>query len=273
MRKTRSPARSLALLLLLTGCASPPDQPASDAPPRHTRILFVDALPRWEYRYLKTALTREPAFDVHCFLTSADPDFPQEYSGLFAAPLASLPEKIETLLGYDVVILGDVAPENWPSAPGLLNRFVKEHGRGLVLIAGEAHMPRSWAGTELDPLLPVVIATDPPEHQGEFGYRLTEDGKRSRITALAEDPARSAELWDAGLAPLQWILATRARTGAHALVETGPETQPVPLVVTMESGTGRVFFSSTDESWRWRSRVGDQPWSSFWKRAIAWAAG
>lgn len=271
---------SLALFIL-AGCATPPDDPVppqAGTPKTPTRLLIVDSAPRWSYRYLKNALLRDPDVDVHCFLTSADPDFPQEHSPasenpIFRAPLKDLPATLEALLEYDVVILGDVDPADWIGGPGLLRQFVVDHGRGAILISGEIHMPQSWAATEFAPALPVDPDQDPVGLQGEYPCRLTAAGKDSPLTGMAADREQSAEVWKSGLARIQWTRLTSARPAALTLVETGPADRPVPLFVSMESGKGRVFFSGTDETWRWRFRVGDQPWFfPFWKRVIVWAA-
>ena len=47
-----------------------------------------------------------------------------------------------------------------------------------------------------------------------------------------------------------------------------------PLFVTRDYGRGRVFFSATDETYRWRFMRGDSPYFyPFWQRAINWASG
>ena len=55
--------RAILGLMVLAGCA-----PA----PHRTRVLYLEAAPRWEYRSLRNALNLDPSFDVHCFLLSAD---------------------------------------------------------------------------------------------------------------------------------------------------------------------------------------------------------
>ena len=38
------------------------------------KVLYVEHPPRFEYRYLKNSLVRDPKILVHCILTSADPE-------------------------------------------------------------------------------------------------------------------------------------------------------------------------------------------------------
>ncbi len=36
------------------------------------KVLVVDSLPRWEYRYLRNALARDPGVDMRCLLLHLD---------------------------------------------------------------------------------------------------------------------------------------------------------------------------------------------------------
>src|SRR5204862_7366116 len=101
------------------------------------KVLYVDHPPRFEYRYLKNSLIRDPKILAHCFLTSADAEFPQEHTRsddpLFREPLKEFPKDLKTLLEYDVVIFGDVDPSKLgPDAAKHLETFVTEFGKGII---------------------------------------------------------------------------------------------------------------------------------------------
>ncbi|MEK7468847.1 MAG: hypothetical protein AAB074_15850 [Planctomycetota bacterium] len=156
--------------------------------------------------------------------------------------------------------------------------WVAEEGGGLILIAGEQAMPSLWDEKDLQPLLPVEIDTPLPESPAVYAYRLTDFGILSSITSFSANPAPSTEVWEDrdrrsdGIPGIHWLLATRCKADAQALVECGPEDRRMPLFVTRKTGRGRVFCSATDETWRWRFRSGDEPWFyPFWKRVIDWA--
>jgi hypothetical protein len=70
------------------------------------RVLYVDGYPRYEYRYLKNALLREPTVELSVLLLEADELFVQEGSD----PIRRFPETPEELGRYDVVLFGDVDP-------------------------------------------------------------------------------------------------------------------------------------------------------------------
>src|SRR6185436_2244891 len=75
-------------------------------------VLYVDGYPRWEYRYLKNEMIRDKTVDISCLLTSADPTFRQEGD----RPITRFPESLNEILNYDVVIFGDVDPNQFSDA-------------------------------------------------------------------------------------------------------------------------------------------------------------
>jgi hypothetical protein len=259
------------------------------------KVLYVEHPPRFEYRYLKNSLVRDSKILAHCFLTSADPDFPQEHTRsedpLFREPLKEFPKDLKSLLEYDVIIFGDVEPGRLgQDAAKHIETFVSEFGGGIIFISGPTNNPRTLANTPLATLLPVVADEnrDLYDHeklyQQTFGYQLTPDGRTSPITNFKEfkgDRDKNLEHWEAranprmGLPGIRWFTRIKKlKAGASPLVEvTGiaGETSRPPLFVTQHVGRGRVFWSATDETWLWRYVVGDYPWYyPFWQQAMYW---
>jgi len=182
----------LLLLLSVAGCSSPPE-PGPAPPPaeaRPTRVLLLEGYPRWEYRYLKNALIRDASLQVDVLLLSADPEFRQEGSP-GRAPLLFVPAQSKELAQYDVIIIGDVPPGEM-TTPELdsqlvcrnLAAWVEEDGGGLVLIGGQASMPKLWEETALGPLIPVALEAPFVDAGLDYGYVLTDRGTLSPITSL-----------------------------------------------------------------------------------------
>ena len=67
------------------------------------KVLVVDSFPRWEYRFLRNALERDPGVEVSCLLFH-----PQLGKGQGRDYLQEFPAKPEELAKYDVIFLGDV---------------------------------------------------------------------------------------------------------------------------------------------------------------------
>ncbi|MHC4607357.1 MAG: hypothetical protein ACYTAF_10590 [Planctomycetota bacterium] len=265
------------------------------------RVLLVDEPPRYEYRFLKNALVTDEKILAHCLLTSADVGFPQEHSQnaddpKFREPIKEFPRTLQELLTYDVLILGDVdlGKIGGTRAAETIRKFVAEFGGGVIFISGELHNPRSFSGTDMMSLLPVV----PEEMRSPFGaetlyskeykYKLTALGRVHKVIEncwkpLAGNTERIIEKWEDraepegdGLPPLRWFCPVRSiKPGAQVLVEVSgvpgtPKTPP--LFVVQHFGRGRVFWSATDDVYRWRYLVGDSPWYyPFWRQAMYWS--
>jgi uncharacterized membrane protein len=251
------------------------------------RILYVDGYPRWDYRYLKTSLVRDDTVEVQVYLVSSDPDFPQEGTKGLPALLA-FPGERRALFAYDVILLGDVRPEDLVSPTVSreevlqnLADFVNEGGGGLCFQAGSRANPLAYRDTPLAPLLPVELEDEArellPTTEG-FRPRLTPEGREHPILRLEADPAASARLIEdpkEGLPGFFWFaLVKRAKPGATVLA-THPVREherygKLPLLAVQPSGRGRTMFVGLDETFRWRYLVGDLYFYRFWRQAITW---
>jgi uncharacterized membrane protein len=236
------------------------------------KVLYVDAFPRWEYRKLKNFLKRGvESFETQCILQSAQIDFIQEASaGLM--PLRKFPSDEAELFKYDVIIFGDVDPEDtiyFAADPSLRRKILEnirkfvENGGGFAMIAGETFSPRAYKDTPLEDVLPIVI--DPTEDAGgggdlnvTFKPKLTALGQVHPIMQLDPDPVKNRKLWeqeDGDLPGFYWFArAKKEKPGARVLAvhpTAKNDHGPYPMMVAGTFGAGPVFFMATDEIWRW----------------------
>ncbi|MCA9133536.1 MAG: hypothetical protein KDA45_10295, partial [Planctomycetales bacterium] len=68
------------------------------------KVLVVESLPRWEYRYLRNALSRDPGVEVHCLLFQTGLS---KVGGGNRDYISEFPQALDELSRYDVVFLGD----------------------------------------------------------------------------------------------------------------------------------------------------------------------
>ncbi|RJP38294.1 MAG: hypothetical protein C4547_04705 [Phycisphaerales bacterium] len=242
-------------------------------------VLYVDGYPRFEYRYIKNALTREPTIRLSVLLLEADPRFVQEGS----VSIRRFPATKEELDEFDVVLFGDVDPfSGWLTAQQVrtLVDFVAEGGGGFGLIAGERYAPQRFAGSALEKLLPVQIdagqapaaAAGTATVTSGFVPRLTADGAEHRLFRFSADARTNAELFET-LPPLYWLARTQGpRPGATVLVEhptaTDERGRPLPLMVLGRYGAGKLFFQATDDTWQWRRHTGEYLHDTYWVRMV-----
>lgn len=240
------------------------------------KVLLVDALPRYEFRYLKTLLQRDQTIDLSLVLQSADREWGSvERQGLV---LTVFPVSLSDLLAYDVIIFGDVNPSFLSAAiQQNLVQFVREHGRGMIVIAGPHYTPLAYRDGVLADLFPLDCrdAVIPPLNQPiASGARpvLTDFGRESPITLLGDDATESAQIWQQ-LPRSYWFLqGTRPKPAAWVLAEhpklLGADGQPLAVMAFQQVGKGKVLFHATDDTWMWRYRAGDVYFARYWLQAI-----
>jgi hypothetical protein len=240
------------------------------------KVLVVDSLPRWEYRYLRNALARDPGVDLHCLLwhPGLEPGGGLDY-------LAAFPGSKEALAPYDVVFLGDVGigqGELKELDAELLKGLVEQQGSGLVFVPGRRGREATLTNSPLKDLFPVELDTAKPGGIGlenESQLVLTSIGKRHWLTRFDSDEERNDELWKQ-LPGFFWSAAVeKSRPGSEVLAVHGAlrnQWGHLPLLVTRPAGSGKVLFLGTDSAWRWRRGVEDKFHYRFWGQVVRWMA-
>ncbi|MCA9199564.1 MAG: hypothetical protein KDA87_18600, partial [Planctomycetales bacterium] len=236
------------------------------------KVLVVESLPRWEYRYLRNALERDPGVDVSCLLFH--PGLSKRGGG--SGYIKEFPATIEELSKYDVVFLGDVGMVEGQLTAAqceMIRGLVENQASGLIFMPGPKGYQYSLQTSELAELYPVVL--DESARRG-FGSRvpsnfiLTELGQNSLLTKLADTAKENAAVWRS-LPGFQWRSpALRHKAGTEVLAVH--EESRAPLLVTKTMGTGKILFMGTDGAWRWREGVEDKYHYRFWGQVARWMA-
>lgn len=240
------------------------------------RVLVIESVPRWEYRYLRNALERDPGVDANYLLFHPDLQKPGAGKGY----LAAFPGN-EALTAYDVVFLGDVGiGTNQLTAEqcAALQKLVRDQASGLVLLPGARGHQLTLVNSQLADLFPIVFDEAQLRGWGSATpgkFALTDAGTRSLLTKLEDTDEASARVWSA-LPGFQWhAAALRAKAGSEVLATHGSETTRfgrVPLIVTKTYGAGKILFMGADGAWRWRRGVEDKYHYRFWGQVVRWMA-
>jgi len=242
------------------------------------KVLVVEGYPRWEYRYLRNALSRDPGVEVSCLLFH--PGL-AKVGGGSKDYISEFPNALEDLAKYDVVFIGDVGlGDNQLTSEQcrLLKGLVQQQASGLVFIPGIYGKQLSLLESPLAELLPVVFDEGQPEGWGSrtpSHFELTELGRRSLLTRLADTPEENLSIWE-NLPGFQWHAPIiRAKAGSEVLCvhqEAANSHGRIPLLVTQPFGAGKVLFMGTDGAWRWRKGVEDRYHYRFWGQVVRWMA-
>ena len=256
------------------------------------RVLVLDGAPRWEFRYLYTALERDERVEVSSVV------FEQPYLGIlndtYFPRRLDIPRDADDLENSpftepDLVIVGDVRPSDLSEqALQLLEKYVADSGGTLVFVAGRRHLPQAYRSPLLKQLLPItehrpVDLTGAGETgaPGQRGLRLqlTADGEREITLQFDADVLINRRIWS-GLPGHPWAILGRAKRTASVLavgIRPGRDQnldneRNHGVIVHHHYGFGQVLWIGIDSTWRWRYRVGDKYHHRFWGQLGRWAA-
>jgi hypothetical protein len=242
--------------------------------PEKIRVLLIETLPRWEYRFLKNALSRDPGVELSCLLFQ-----PSLGLGEGKDYLSAFPSSVEALAKYDVIFLGDigVAKDQLTSDQcALIRGLVEQQASGLIFMPGSQGNEFSLLDTELSDLMPVVL--DGTHKNGltesvPAPLTLTTEGRASLLTMLGNNEEENPEIWRR-LPGFYWHAPVlKAKGGAEVLAVHGNRRSsygPIPLLVTKPAGSGKVLFIGIDSAWRWRRGVEDLYHYRFWGQVARW---
>ena len=238
------------------------------------KVLYVEGIPRWEYRYLRAVLQRDRRLDVKFLMTEGDPDLPK-YSGQY---VARFPEAAAEALKYDLIILGDVAADCLkPADQARIDELVRRRGGSLLMLAGRRHAPMSYHGTPIGDLLPVRIGRQGIEQLADDVYPVvTGEGYVSACMSLQQPAAVNDRLWSLVRPLYRAPYLDGAKQGATVLAELSDtarrDGKAYPLIAWHRVGSGKCMFVGTDQLWRLRFLQGDRYHARFWGQASQFLA-
>jgi hypothetical protein len=179
------------------------------------KVLMIESFPRWEYRYTRNALERDPGVEVHCYLLH--PDIKELGDG--RGYLKSFPQD-DALFAYDVVFLGDIGigpDELTESQCQQLRRLVQSQASGLVFMPGMRGRQSSLLNSPLEELFPVDLEAARPRGVGASKpgqFQLTEQGHQSLLTRFESNEQENEQVWRS-LPGFYWYASVeRARAGS-----------------------------------------------------------
>lgn len=234
-------------------------------------VLFIEQVPRWDFRYLLAYLQRDKRMEVHCVVINAEPDLEKLPNSPF---LPKLPDDREGIFRNEIIVLGDVDPNDLGDARmKLINEWVNQTSGGIIFLAGPKFNPSAYKGTPLEPLLPVVtdatVAGQAESTPEPFKLQLSPEGATSPYMRLVDSPQDNGQLWDS-FPGVRWTApVARAKPGAQVLLtdsrsDVAGIAGPRPVIAIQGYGSGECVFIGTDQTYRWRSKVGEKNYSQIW---------
>jgi len=247
------------------------------------RVLLVVGRPSWDERFLRGLLRQDANVDLVSFYIlrtmSDDPGVVSQERELSLIPFP-MEEIFDTKLDtFDVVIFQNFGYTDTSLSIAQYERNLERYvhnGGALVMIGGDSVLGEGRAS------MPTLYETLPVEGAGPanvepFKARLTPEGMRHPVTAMASGGASTETVW-ADLPAIPGANQTRAKPGATVLMDHPFMTvdgKNAPLVSVWDYGRGRSMVVATDASWYWAftAHKGGAPsraYDRFWSNALRW---
>ncbi|MGB2350554.1 MAG: hypothetical protein ACPH9O_02865 [Akkermansiaceae bacterium] len=241
------------------------------------KVLVIESQPRWEYRFIRNALYRDPGVQVDCLLLH-----PELGTGDGPGYIREFPEKLEDLQKYDVVFIGDVGISENPSQgitleqARLIRGLIEQQASGIVFLPGPAGNIFSLLESPLGDLIPVILDNAHKSGHSELSaskINLTSDGSRSLLTMLGDTEEDNPNIWKS-LPGFNWhapIIKSKGGTDILAVhANKSNQFGRIPMLVTKLAGNGKVLFLGHDSAWKWRRGVEDLYHYRFWGQVARW---
>lgn len=241
------------------------------------KVLYVEQEPRWDFRYLLSTLQRDRRLAVKSVLFDGGADLADEPDSPF---LKGFPTNRADLVSNEIIVLGDVDPKALGETNmKLINEWVSELGGGLIFLAGPKNNPFRYVGTPLEALLPVKLDTRLTAEQlaersrEPIQLKLTPMGEYSPLLRMADENLENRQIWNS-FPGVRWTarVAGARPTAQVFLVDTDPDhatnREPMPVIAQQTYGQGSVMYFGFDETYRWRSKLGEKYYSKIWNQII-----
>jgi len=230
-----------------------------------SRLLYVEGIPRWEYKFLRRTLLAETQISPVIFFTGAN-GVP-----VGGTPVGNFTPNLmpQQLALFKIVMLGNLdAKELGSERAKNLAKFVEDGGSLILLGGSKAWTADGLLQTALGKTLP-VHGTDVKVVEGAKPFPVRLSDSAAGHPAFAGDAA----LWQSIPPVLSLFTGFTLSPGAAALVTAATPEGPQPIVVTQRFGQGKVTAILTDSLWRWQlgPEAGKtKPYDRFWKQLISW---
>lgn len=256
-----------------------------EVPERRRSVFYYEGEPRWDYKFMRRALTGDdvPIRFVTLLRTTPNKEYRQGVSS--GEELEDgFPSEAEALFAYDALIIGSVEAAALSEAQRqMIYDFVSVRGGTLLMLGAERGLTDGgWGATVVGDVLPVDL---PEEIRAPTFERLPQrppmltaravlpDGAaRSMITRLAADEAENRLIWTQEMPPLkdlQRIDPDRIKPGADVLLWAEVEGERWPLLARHRFGQGQAYVL-TGGTWGWQMGLPHQDLKheTFWRQLV-----
>lgn len=241
---------------------------------KQRRILYFEGEPRWEYKFIRRAVSNSRGVALVTILRTTPNKFyrqgissPEQHANGFPVTKAEL-------YAYDAVIIGNVEAISLNTTQHqLLHDYVSERGGALLMLAGSnALADGGWHNSPLAKALPIEITPQggPTYERIRTQATLTTAGIISPITRLDPDPDTNNQLWQELPQLADFQRTGPLKPGANTLLRAQLPDGDYPLLTYQQYGNGNSYVLASSGTWRWQMQMPseDQSHEIFWQQLL-----
>lgn len=245
-----------------------------DVPRGRKKVLYVEGEPRWEYKFIRRAMTKDESVNLVSLLRTSTNKYYRQGVETADELEQGFPETAEELFSYDGLIIGSFEAAFFtPDQQRMIRDFVGKRGGTLLMLGGRAGLADGgWGASQVEETLPVVLAAAGGNtfSRDRAKVSLTVEGRDSLITRLAADPAENAKLWDELPELADYQTFGELKPAAVTLLNVGSGQGQSPLLVRQNYGRGKTMILATGGTWRWKMGLPheDERHHTFWRQML-----
>jgi len=237
------------------------------------RVLYIEGEPRWEYKFMRRALARDPSVELVSLLRVSQNKFYRQGVESAEELEEGFPESRTELFKYHALIIGSIEAATFTSdQQRLIHDFVSDRGGSLLMMAGPNGLGSGgWGNSLISEALPARLsASDSGFIRKRARAVLTPAGLRTPMLKLSEIPDQNNRLWQGlpEIADYQTIGALKP--AAVSLINIIVDGNQHPLLVTQPYGIGHSYIMATGGTWRWQMSLPstDDRHETFWRQLM-----
>ena len=245
------------------------------------KILYMEGEPRWEYGFLRRAISQDKNLHAVTLLRQADGKYLRQGIESPEALQQGFPVDKEELFKYKAIVLGSVEASFFTfDQLRMISDFVSERGGGFLMLGGrDSYGQGGYINTPLEDILPVYLspgAESGEDYQNqEFKVRLTRYGEMHPICRLSLSEGVNQQRWQGAPNLIGFNPTAGPKPGATVLARGSvldDRTQDPVILAFQRFGKGKTVAFTTASSWRWKMEQDheDDFHELFWRQMLRW---
>ncbi|MBI2150526.1 MAG: hypothetical protein HYU27_07965, partial [Acidobacteria bacterium] len=244
----------------------------------HPQILYIEGEPRWEFKFLRRAMSDDPNIRLVTLLRSSQNKFYRQGLDKEETLAEGFPKQRDELFAYKGLIFGSIESTFFTQEQlKMVVDFVSNRGGGFLMMGGRsAFAGGRYENSPIADILPVQMGpADRTPIIGKLKLAITDYGRTHPLMRLSPDASANVKQWSE-LPPLNDFNKTlEAKVGGIVLARGQPESRggrdPI-LLAYQRYGRGRAMALASGSTWNWQMQMDheDLTHEQFWKQILRW---